>query len=171
MTTIAPPEVRFGPDGLIPAVVQDVADGRVLRSFREGHEQLSLVDGRLRAGAQRWTGTLVATFSWPAGLTTPARTESTEVPLDGLNVDPVADGAVLYTPEWGPRTPTVGGGHLRLAMDPVTPGSMAAEPQARHLEEQVDIGADTIVSTDGARAGQMSSTRLNRSSASVTVNP
>ncbi len=30
MTTIAPPEVRFGPDGLIPAVVQDAADGRVL---------------------------------------------------------------------------------------------------------------------------------------------
>ena len=30
MTTIAPPEVRFGPDGLIPAVVQDAADGRIL---------------------------------------------------------------------------------------------------------------------------------------------
>lgn len=26
----APPDVRFGPDGLVPAVVQDVADGRVL---------------------------------------------------------------------------------------------------------------------------------------------
>jgi len=30
MTTIARPEVRFGPDGLIPAVVQDAADGRIL---------------------------------------------------------------------------------------------------------------------------------------------
>jgi phosphoribosyl-AMP cyclohydrolase / phosphoribosyl-ATP pyrophosphohydrolase len=28
--SIAAPEVRFGPDGLVPAVVQDVADGRVL---------------------------------------------------------------------------------------------------------------------------------------------
>jgi phosphoribosyl-ATP pyrophosphohydrolase/phosphoribosyl-AMP cyclohydrolase len=27
---IAAPDVRFGPDGLVPAVVQDVADGRVL---------------------------------------------------------------------------------------------------------------------------------------------
>jgi phosphoribosyl-ATP pyrophosphohydrolase/phosphoribosyl-AMP cyclohydrolase len=27
---IASPDVRFGPDGLVPAVVQDVADGRVL---------------------------------------------------------------------------------------------------------------------------------------------
>lgn len=29
-TTAEPPEVRYGPDGLVPAVVQDVADGRVL---------------------------------------------------------------------------------------------------------------------------------------------
>lgn len=28
--TAAPPEVRFGPDGLAPAIVQDAADGRVL---------------------------------------------------------------------------------------------------------------------------------------------
>ncbi len=28
--TLAPPEVRFGPDGLAPAIVQDAADGRVL---------------------------------------------------------------------------------------------------------------------------------------------
>ena len=27
---IAPPDVRFGPDGLVPAIVQDVVDGRVL---------------------------------------------------------------------------------------------------------------------------------------------
>jgi phosphoribosyl-ATP pyrophosphohydrolase/phosphoribosyl-AMP cyclohydrolase len=30
MTTVAAPEVSFGPDGLVPAVVQDAADGRVL---------------------------------------------------------------------------------------------------------------------------------------------
>lgn len=29
-TIAAPPDVRYGPDGLVPAVVQDVADGRVL---------------------------------------------------------------------------------------------------------------------------------------------
>ena len=29
-TTLDPTAVRFGPDGLVPAVVQDAADGRVL---------------------------------------------------------------------------------------------------------------------------------------------
>ena len=128
-----------------------VDGGRVLRSFRAGHEQLSMVDGRLTDEPQRWAGRVVATYRSP-GRQPVVRT----LGLDGLNVNPVADGAVLYTPEWGTTTPVVGGVHLRLSPPgPVRPGDVAVAPLALHRNvEQVPIGGDAIVSADGVRADE-----------------
>src|SRR5204862_2015181 len=90
-----------------------VNDGRVLRSFRDGHEQVSMIDGNLSADPQGWTGQLRATYGWPDS--TGRADETRTLRIDGLNVEPIPDGAVLYTPEWGAVTPIVGGGHLRVA--------------------------------------------------------
>ena len=45
MTAPAIPEVEFGPDGLIPTVVQDAADGRVLMlAFMDAEALMATVD-------------------------------------------------------------------------------------------------------------------------------
>ena len=132
-----------------------VDDGRVLRSFHPGHEQVSMVDGRLAAEPPAWSGRLVATYGWPDATGRPDVTR--ELPIDGLNVEPVADGAVLYTPEWGAVTPIVGGGHLRLATDaPIAEGANAVTPIGLERDAPtVVIGGDAVVSADGARSAEL----------------
>ncbi|HZI37583.1 MAG TPA: phosphodiester glycosidase family protein [Acidimicrobiia bacterium] len=70
-----------------------ISDGRMLRSPRAGYDQFTLArDGSLHAGQLGWSGALVAS-------------DGTTIPLGGVNVDPRADAAVLYTPAWGRSTP------------------------------------------------------------------
>jgi hypothetical protein len=131
-----------------------VRDGELLRSFRGSHEHLSMVDGRLTATPPQWAVRLVATYAWPSGS---GRGEERDVVgLDGVNVDPIVDGTVLYTKGWGPQTPIVGGGHLRiLPSAPLTPGVADAVPVALHAEEAVDVGDDLVVSADGVDAAEV----------------
>ena len=76
-----------------------VERGRALRSFRGDHEQVSIIAGLPTLGALRWVGRL-------RGVVGP---DPFELSLASLNRGPMPGGAVIYTPDWGPTTPQVGG--------------------------------------------------------------
>lgn len=78
----------FTADGPVGGVV---SDGRLLRSPSRPHEQLSLRPLRATAG-----------LDWRGVLRSP---DGAELTLDGVNVPPVGDGAVLYTSAYADSTP------------------------------------------------------------------
>lgn len=82
----------FGADGPVGAVV---AEGRMARSPRPNHEQLSLEPLRVTTrglGEAGWTGSV-------------ARDGHEPLLLDGVNVALAADRLVLYTSQYGAATP------------------------------------------------------------------
>ena len=78
----------FTADGPVGGVV---SDGRLLRSPSRPHEQLSLRPLRATSG-----------LDWRGVLRSP---DGAELALDGVNVAPVGDGAVLYTSAYAESTP------------------------------------------------------------------
>ena len=72
---------------------------RPLRSFLPNHEQVSIVGGRPTFDGQTWLGSLHGA----------AGKDAFRLRLASLNRGPMPDGAVLYTPDWGPTTPQVAG--------------------------------------------------------------
>lgn len=113
--TTAPPEVRFGPDGLAPAIVQDAADGRVLMLAWMDAEALAAT---VRTGEvhfhSRSRGTL-----WRKG-----ETSGNVLRLVGLAPDCDSD-ALLVTAE--PAGPTCHRG-TRTCFDPEGSPAMATQP-------------------------------------------
>ena len=124
-----------------------VLSGRALRSFAGGHDELNISGANLDVEDMVWAGRLYATYRWhaehpvanpnpllPAAPSTPLgpRQVVREIGFNGLNMDPLPDGAFLYTPEWGGPTPR-GAIELVVVTDgPVRSGHIAANLQARH---------------------------------------
>lgn len=87
--------------------------GRILRSPEDTHPQLTVSgSGGLSAGRVTWSGRLVSS-------------ELGSVNLDGVNRPPI-NGVILYTPDYGPSTPT---------------GSLGAEVVLRILELPHPLGS------------------------------
>lgn len=117
-----------------------VIDAGIVRTPRAGHEQLTFTTSGLTTEPWTWGGRLVAEHVWwvDAGPAVPAdpsgerrrvelRRVRRELPLAGINVGPVPDGTVLYTPRWGPTT---AGSPLEVLLatgGPIAPGSVPVE--------------------------------------------
>lgn len=145
-----------------------VVDGRVLRSPHHAHEQVTVSDGGLTSAALVWAGRLVAEYVWRApshgdlvggapGQGLVLRRERRELPLAGLNIGPVNDGTVLYTPDWGLITPTPPR-HLEVLLataGPVMPGTVGAEiGDQRWGAGRVPAGG-AVLAAQGAAADEL----------------
>lgn len=123
-----------------------VLSGRALRSFHLNHDELNITGNTLDMENMVWAGRMLATFRWHAPVANQnpllpgqksepivLRTVTREVGLIGLNMDPVAEGAVLYTPEWGGPTPRGAIEVVAVTDGPIRSGQVAANLQARQL--------------------------------------
>ncbi|HUF33687.1 MAG TPA: phosphodiester glycosidase family protein [Acidimicrobiales bacterium] len=145
-----------------------VADGRVLRTPHHAHEQVTITGDGPTSAQLAWGGQLVVEQVWRAPLSGPLlnepegeglelRRERRVLPLGGLNVGPMANGAVLFTPDWGPVTPSPVG-HLEVVLataGPVMPGVVGAD-----LGGQRDGGGPVppggaVVSANGEAAADL----------------
>lgn len=140
-----------------------VIDTGVVRTPRAGHEQLTFTTSGLTTEPWTWGGRLVAEYVWwvdagPAVPTDPSgerrrvelRRVRRELPLAGINVGPVSDGTVVYTPRWGPVTV---GSPLEVLLatgGPIAPGSVAVEigPQRSGAGPIPSTGA--VLAAEGA---------------------
>lgn len=71
-----------------------VRDGELVQTPAPGQYQVSVVDGRL--SLEPW--------AWSVGLWALGATHHASVEAHGVNVAPIHDGIVAYTPAYGPRT-------------------------------------------------------------------
>lgn len=145
-----------------------VVDGRVLRTPHHAHEQVTFTERGPTSAPLAWGGRLVAEHVWRSPLTGPVvggadgqgmelRRERHIVPLAGLNVDPVGGGAVLYTPEWGPTTPSPSG-HLEVVLataGPVAPGAVGAEVGGQRDGGGPVPAGGAVVSANGEAAARL----------------
>ena len=130
------PDVRFGADGLVPAVVQDAADGRVLMvAWMDAEALAATVESGLVHFHSRSRGRL-----WRKG-----ETSGNVLRLRGLALDCDAD-AILVTAD--PAGPTCHRG-TRSCFDP-EPGHDAARPAGG--ESSSFAWLDTLWATIRSRA-------------------
>ena len=128
-----------------------VSDGRVLRSFHQHHEQLSLVAGEVTTEPVRWSGVVRASYVWhqgddpTTGLPAIPVRGSSVIDLAGLNVRAGGDALVAYTSEWGPAAPMPAGArHLSLHLTgPLVPGPLTVV--SAELANSSPIPADAVV--------------------------
>lgn len=140
-----------------------IVDGRVLRSFNPAHGQVSQVGGRLTSTMLSWGGKLAASYSsWreiPSVLGQPARrvderNDRDELPIGGVNIDPVGNGIVLYTPDWGGTTPATPV-QVKIATPVrVGPGSLAAQIVGRQ-QGSTPLGNDSVLAGTGDAANRL----------------
>lgn len=124
-----------------------VLSGRALRSFHPNHDELNISGSSLDMDNMIWAGRLLATYRWdaehpvanpnpllPSAPTTPLgpREVIREIGFTGLNMDPLPEGAILYTPEWGGPTPRGALEVVTVTDGPVRSGHVNANLQARH---------------------------------------
>ena len=138
-------------------------DGRVLRSFNPAHAQVSQVNGRLISDMLTWGGALQASYAtWtevPALLGNPPRRvneqhDQDRLDIGGINIDPVPDGIVLYTPDWGGTTPAT---PVQVSVStpvPIGQGSLPVQIVGRH-QGAVPLGHDAVLAATGAAAGRL----------------
>ena len=140
-----------------------VVDSRVLRSFNPAHGQVSQVNGHLTSDMLAWGGKLTATYaSWreiPGILGQPARRvderhDGDELPISGVNIDPVANGVVLYTPEWGGATPSTPMQIIVSTPVPIAPGSLAAQIVGRQ-QGSTPLVNDSVLAATGDAADRL----------------
>lgn len=140
-----------------------VVDGRVLRSFNPAHGQVSQVDGHLTSDLLAWGGKLTANYnSWreiPGILGQPPRRvderhDSDELPIGGVNIDPLSNGIVLYTPDWGGATPDTPVQVKITTPVPVGPGSLAAQIVGRQQGSTL-LGNDSVLAATGDAANRL----------------
>jgi hypothetical protein len=140
-----------------------MVDDRVLRSFNPAHGQVSQVQGHLTSDMLAWGGTVSASYaSWrelPGVLGQPPRrvderTQRDDLPIAGVNIDPVADGIVLYTPDWGGATPGAAVQVTIATPRPVAPGSLPAEIVGRRGGAG-PLGNDSVLAGNGRAADQL----------------
>lgn len=112
-----------------------VSDGRMLRSPVSSHAQLSLT----RAG-----GLVASPLEWSAILRT---SDGGALGLGGINISRGSDQLVLYTPTWGDRTRTEGGG-VELVLRAGEPVGLLGRPTAVELLEL--RGDSSSIPADGA---------------------
>ena len=123
-----------------------VLSGRALRSFHPNHDELNISGSSLDMDNMIWAGRLLATYRWhapvasqnpllPGSSSEPIvlRTTTREIGFTGLNMDPLPEGAILYTPEWGGPTPRGALEVVAVTDGPVRSGHVNANLQARHL--------------------------------------
>lgn len=128
------PEIRFGPDGLVPAVVQDAADGRVLMlAYMDAEALAATLDTGEVHFHSRSRGTL-----WRKG-----ETSGNVLRLVDLSVDCDGD-AVLVAAH--PDGPTCHRG-TRSCFDPAESSPAASQPQTQGFD-----WLETLWSTIQARA-------------------
>ena len=118
--------------------------GRPLRSFRPDHEQVSILDGQLTTDPIWWVGRLTGVIG----------NDRFDLTLDSLNRGPMPNGAVLYSPEWGPATPQLEG-QLEVVLaagGPLNPGVTHVVPVGRRPVSGGIPGDGVVVSANGAAA-------------------
>lgn len=144
-----------------------VVDGQVIRSPHAGHEQLTFTKAGMTTERWAWGARLVAEHVWwvdskgavPVGPTEGQRVElrrvRRELPIGGMNVQPIADGAVLYTPAWGPGTP---GSDLEVLLGTngsTAPGAAAVELGPQRTGGGPVPGGGAVLAANGSAADDL----------------
>lgn len=117
-----------------------VRDGVIVRSPSPFQDEVSVVGGRLTSEQWPWNAGLYALGS-DLGLTG-------SVTVGGINTPIPTDGIVLYTPDYGPRTPTPPGGY-ELVLRAPEPLRTGPEVRQRTTPVRADASGRVAVPADG----------------------